>query len=188
MFEYYRKKAKKGAGDNKVLKAIFCMTSYCLMCLEKCVKFITKNAYIQLALTSDNFCMSAWHAFCLILKNALRFGIVGSMGCIFLFLGKIFIACITAIGCYAMLTYWEEPREAIASPYFPCFVAMVIGYVIGSVYLSVFSFSADTVLQCFLVDEELAAKGTERPASNRPPSMDGFVKDLSNKKKKGCCC
>jgi len=187
IFEYYRKKAVKGS-QNKIVKALLCMTSYCLWCLEKCVKFITKNAYIQIALTSESFCASAWHAFCLILKNAARFAIVGSMGFIFLFLGKLFIACATAAACFAALTYWDKPAEEIASPYFPCFVALVIGYVIGSIYLSVFSFAADTVLQCFLVDEELAAKGTKRPESNRPPTMEGFVAEISKDGKKGCCC
>jgi hypothetical protein len=188
IFEYYRQKAKKGT-NNRIVKAIFCITSYCLLCLEKCVKFITKNAYIQVALTSNNFCASAWQAFCLILKNAARFAVVGSMGCIFLFLGKLFIACATALACYAALTYWEKPADQIASPYLPCLVALVIGYMIGSIYLSVFSFSADTILQCFLVDEELAAKGTKRPESNRPPTMEGFVQDISKDgKKKGCCC
>jgi hypothetical protein len=186
MFEYYRLQAKKGS-DNRLMKIIFKCTSYCLMCLEKCVKFISKNAYIQIALTNDNFCMAAWHAFCLILKNALRFGIVGSMGCIFLFLGKFFIAVATAFSCYAAITYWDRYGDEVSSPYFPCLVALIIGYVIGSIYLSVFSFAADTVLQCFLVDEELASAGCPRPPSNRPPTMEGFVTDVQNKKK-GCCC
>lgn len=45
LFEYYRKKmgvAKK----NPCVKVLLCLTSYLLWIMEKCVKFITKNAYI----------------------------------------------------------------------------------------------------------------------------------------------
>ena len=31
---------------------MLCYTAYCLWLLEKCIKFITKNAYIQVALTN----------------------------------------------------------------------------------------------------------------------------------------
>jgi choline transporter-like protein 2/4/5 len=46
LFEYYRKNIETWAGKNPVAKAILCITKYCLVCLEKCVKFLTKNAYI----------------------------------------------------------------------------------------------------------------------------------------------
>lgn len=51
MFEYYRRTALKHAGsNNQIVKTCLCITSYCLMCLEKCVKFISKNAYILIAI------------------------------------------------------------------------------------------------------------------------------------------
>ena len=45
LFEYYRRKlgvAKK----NPVVKCLLCYTGYLLWLMEKCIKFITKNAYI----------------------------------------------------------------------------------------------------------------------------------------------
>ena len=46
----YTFNALKGALSMKskqvFAKAILCITKYCLVCLEKCVKFLTKNAYI----------------------------------------------------------------------------------------------------------------------------------------------
>ena len=46
IFEYYKKQIQKANKDNKVIKAILCITSCCLDCLERFIKFITKNAYI----------------------------------------------------------------------------------------------------------------------------------------------
>ena len=51
MFEYYRKKIQ-AATQNACVKCLLCYTSYLLWLLEKCIKFITKNAYIQVALTN----------------------------------------------------------------------------------------------------------------------------------------
>jgi hypothetical protein len=111
----------------------------------------------------------------LVVKNALRFGITGSIGCIFMFIGKLFIVCVTVIIAYVMLTKWPKAADSISSPYFPCIVAGIIGYVIGSIFMSIFSFASDTILQCFLLDEELGAQGKGRPEGNRPPRMNEFI-------------
>lgn len=49
IFEYYRKQMEKADKDNKVIKTILCLTSYLLDCLERFIKFISKNAYIQVS-------------------------------------------------------------------------------------------------------------------------------------------
>lgn len=46
IFEYYRQKIQAANKDNPVVKFMLCCTSYLLACLERCIKFITKNAYI----------------------------------------------------------------------------------------------------------------------------------------------
>jgi len=104
IFEYYKSQLDK-AKENKVVKILLCLTSYLLDCLERFIKFISKNAYIQIAITGKNFCSSAWNAFCLILKNAMRFGMANSIGLIFSILGVLFIAGANAIVVYSMLHY-----------------------------------------------------------------------------------
>ena len=99
--------------DNKIVKILLCCTSYLLACLDRCVKFITKNAYIQIALTNKNFCASAWNAFLLIVKNAMRFGAVASVGGIFMLIGRLFIICVTVAVCYLQMTQWPQVKEQI---------------------------------------------------------------------------
>lgn len=84
---------------------MLCVTRCCLDCLERFIKFITKNAYIQMAITGKSFCASAWNAFCLILKNAMRFGAVNSIGFIFNVLGVAFISAANGLVVYASLHY-----------------------------------------------------------------------------------
>jgi len=61
IFEYIASKYESVAGkDNAVYKAVACCIRCVLWMLDKYVKFITKNAFIQIALSSNSFCTSAW--------------------------------------------------------------------------------------------------------------------------------
>jgi hypothetical protein len=121
----------------------------------------------------------------LIIKNAGRFTIVGSIGTIFNFLGKLFITCVTTLAGYAMVTEYAYYADEVSSPIIPTFIYLLISYSISSGFISIFSFCSDTMLQCFLTDEEQSGgKGDHRPAS-----MNKFL-DKPDKKSKclGCCC
>lgn len=61
VFEYIVKKYESvGNKDNSLYKAVACCIRCILWCLDKYVKFITKNAYIQIALHNVSFCTAAW--------------------------------------------------------------------------------------------------------------------------------
>lgn len=146
VFEYYKSKIEKLNKNNPVIKIILFCTSYLLDCLERFIKFISKNAYIQIAITGKNFCAAAWNAFILILKNALRFGTANAIGFIFRVLGVGFIAAATGCFMYAM-THYYGPYTGLASNWMvPCIIALFQGLVIGSMFMSVFSFASDTIL------------------------------------------
>ncbi len=90
-FEYFRKKYEKLMPNNPCTKCLICCCRCLIWCLDCCVKFITKNAYIQIALTNKSFCPAAWLTFCLIVRNIGRFSITTSIGVILIFIGKSLI-------------------------------------------------------------------------------------------------
>ena len=49
IFEYYANKIEKANKENPVVKCLLCATRCYLDCLERFIKFITKNAYIQVS-------------------------------------------------------------------------------------------------------------------------------------------
>lgn len=114
-----------------------------------------------MALTCDNFCTAAWNAFCLMLKNAARFGMTHSIGFVYMFFGAFLIASLTAFGTYIFLTNY--PALVINSPVPATIVMAVIGIAVGWQFLSIFSYSQDAILQSFLLDEELRLMGNNRP-------------------------
>lgn len=178
LFEWYRRMIAKASKDNKCIKALICITSYCLYLLEKCVKFISKNAYIQVALTNDFFCKAAWNAFALILANAARFGWATSVGAILNYFGVLCISAINSFGAYLFLTnttYFE-----VQSPIAPVVVIGLISLFIANTFMSIFGFSSDAILQSFLLDESMKFQGVSRPE---------YMQDFANQLKGGggCC-
>lgn len=110
LFEYYRRKIQ-AATKNACVRCLLCYTSYLLWALEKCIKFITKNAYIQVALTNKFFCKAAWNAFALILANVHRFGWLNTIGFVLNWFGVCSVAGVNAFGAYIALTkikYYDE--------------------------------------------------------------------------------
>lgn len=185
MFNYYRKYMMSRAWNNPIMKCIFYTTKYCLDCLNRIVKFIAKHAYIQMALTSSNFCMSAWKAFVMILSNAGRFAVATVLGAIFMFLGKVVIVASTVIISYIILTNASSIEDKISSPVFPLIVIGIISYMVATVFLSIFGFAMDCILQAFLVDESIAGEDSYGP--HRPRTLDAFAKKKMVKSKCFCC-
>merc|ERR1719327_2041509 len=61
----------------------------------------------------------------------------------------------------------------LSSPYGVCFIFLVEGWVCGKLVMNVFGLGVDTVLQCFVADEELNGAAGE----HTPPALAGFLAD-----------
>merc|ERR1712070_1331135 len=89
------------AAKNRVLVLILRAVQCCIWCFEKCLKYLNKNAYIQIALVGKGFCTSAKAAFFLISRNAARFGAVAVLGSIINWIGIIFgLSVDTMLQCF----------------------------------------------------------------------------------------
>ena len=178
LFEYYRKKIGV-AEKTKLVKALICLTGYLLYLMDRCVKYISKNAYIQVALTNNSFFTSAWHGFALMVKHVHRFGAATTIGSIFMFFGALCIMAVNSLLGYVFLTNFDTIK--VGSPIPPVIVIGIISGTIAYTFLSIFTFSSDAILQSFLLDEELRFAG-----QNRPEYMQEFVAELK-KRGQGCC-
>lgn len=177
MFEYYARQIEKANKENPLVKVILCLTRCCLDCLERFIKFITKNAYIQIALTAKAFCPAAWNGFFLVIKNAMRFGTAGTIGFIFEVLGTFFIATANGLIVYIFLHYVPAFTGLARNWMPPVFIGFLEGFLIGVIFMGMFSFSSDTILQAFCLDESLG-----RPLTERPEFLGKFSKAASGEK------
>jgi len=124
-----------------------------LACVERIVEFINTTAYIQIALRGKNFCNAAKDGFELVWSNPVRFAIVGGVGNIIMFLGKLMIAAATTLIFYFIITYETTIKANILQPIYLLVLVFIISYAIGILFMSVYSLAMDTVFQCFIVDE-----------------------------------
>jgi len=168
--KYLEKQAQ--AQKNKCMVYTLRVIQCCIWCFEKCIKFLNKNAYIQIALTGNNFCTSARKAFFLILRNVIRFGTLAALSGIIHAIGFVFIMSATVVVGYFLM---REMHDDI-SPFMPIVCFILVSYVVAKLYMNVFGLAVDTSLQCFLCVEEM---GLGQDCV--PPVLANFVKQQTSK-------
>jgi solute carrier family 44 (choline transporter-like protein), member 2/4/5 len=68
--------------------------------LEKCLKFISKQAYIQTAIHGTCFCTAAKDAFFTVARNIFTIGAVSVVTGMALVVGKIWVCTVAGISSY----------------------------------------------------------------------------------------
>jgi choline transporter-like protein 2/4/5 len=91
------------ASQSDIAQFIMKCCKCCLWCLEKVLKFITKNAYIMVAIRGQNFCSSAREAFFLLTRNIIRVVVLSSISSFLMFIGKLFIVGVTVVLAFFLL-------------------------------------------------------------------------------------
>lgn len=150
---YLEKQQEPLIKRSKLFKILFKVLQCCMWCLEKCLKFISKNAYIIVAVKGSGFCKSAKDAFFLILSNVARFAVLNTI-CVLLFLlAKLTIAFGCGFFMYAILEY-SGSYDDLYSPVLPTFLAFLLAFFIANAFMNVYDMAIDTILVCFCMDEK----------------------------------
>jgi hypothetical protein len=175
---------KKTAKSNStfvryLLKCLQC----CMWCFEKCMKFINKNAYIEISIYGFNFCSAAKKAFSTLLANVLRVAALNIIGTFVLFMVKVFVMAIVAI--ISIKLFWDD--EDNNGTFFGIVVLLIIvlAYFIADCFVDVYETIADTMLLCFC--EDASRDSDEKFASKRLIRFMGksaTVKQAQDDKKK----
>lgn len=101
VFEFFAKQSEKLQQTNPVAKAaIWCMRG-CIYCLDACVKFVSENAYVQIAIGGFSFCEGAKNAFFMLTRNPGTYAATNIAGFLMTAIGKATI--MGATGYIAML-------------------------------------------------------------------------------------
>jgi len=141
-----------------VLMLFFCCCSCCIFCVEKCLKYIEKNAYIQTAIFGYPFCKAAQESFFLIVRNASRIVSVGLVSDLIIVFCKLTI--VSSIGVSSFFTLQWLYGDLIFSIVGVTIFISIISWVIADMFLGVLSVAISTILQCFLIDEEKHPEGS----------------------------
>ncbi|XP_078343267.1 choline transporter-like protein 4 isoform X2 [Oculina patagonica] len=182
VLEYIDHKIKESGQDNKIVKFIMCCCKCCFWCLEKCLKFLNKNAYIIIAIKGTNFCSSAKEAFMLLLENVLRVVAVNSVTTFLLFLGKLLVVGIVGVCSF----FWfdkisSDDPATLQYDVVPVIAMVIFAYAVAILFFDVYDMAIDTIFLCFLEDLKINDGSAEKPyymsdslkdilhLQNRPP-------------------
>jgi len=148
---YFQRKAKQ---LNSTLAGILlCCCQCCLWCAQKCMEFISKNAYIYTSMFGTPFCKSAREAFSLIVRNAARVGTLSYVSVMVVFVGRLFISTTTAAASWVIMQHYLGSK--LYSLAGPTVIIFFIAYHVGDMFMQVFNMTASTILHCFVADEEM---------------------------------
>jgi len=173
---YQYEKANPEAKDNCIWNTIKCCARCILKCLDACIKYINKNAYIQIALHNSSFCTAAKESFYLNIRHASRFSAVSMVGSIMSLLGKGTVVAVCTFLTIALID--AQFSDTVKQPYLPAVIVAAFAYLVASVFLSIFRDSALTILHCFCLDEE---QGGSRAT---PTSLQPFLDMAEDQAKK----
>uniref|UniRef100_A0A8C4H1K2 Choline transporter-like protein n=1 Tax=Dicentrarchus labrax TaxID=13489 RepID=A0A8C4H1K2_DICLA len=147
LLEYLDHKLK--GAQNKFAKFLLSCMKCCFWCLEKCIKFLNRNAYIMIAIYGKSFCPSARDAFFLLMRNIIRVAVLDKVTDFLLFLGKLLI-----VGIVGRRAFILRPKVSSAAPslnyYWVPILTLVVGsYLIAHGFFSVYAMCVDTLFLCF---------------------------------------
>lgn len=138
IFEIMDKQAKKLKDESAVARCVLACTRCCLDCFHRFIKFVNENAYIQVALTGENFCSSAMQAFVLALKNAGSFFITNGIGNLIYFLGKACISIVNTTIGYLLISCVPTFEEEIDEPLPFLGMIFLMSYMMATTFMEVY--------------------------------------------------
>lgn len=149
--------ARGGVAKN-VARCVFCGLQCFLWCLEKCLKFLNKQAYIQTAIFGYSFCKAARKGFFLVLRNVRRVAALDAVANLIFFVTKVLVAVTCGLACFFWLgQYYREETHSIL---YPSLVVALVAYEVAAIFVGVVDMVADTLLVCFIADEEIYGAGS----------------------------
>jgi len=183
---YITRKTKKYLGtENKVVRMVLCCFRYIVHCVEKFIQFLTKNAYIMVAVDGRSFCYSAGQAWKLITANVARMTAVNIVSMYLFFLSKIavglFTALFTVLWIDNVMVYHASTND-VTSSFAPAVCAFILGYFVAFLFFEVVDFTVDTLLLSFCLDDMRNCSTGNYYASTRLQKFMAVAPKIKQKK------
>lgn len=168
-----------------------------LLLFEKVLKYITKNAYIMIAMQGHAFCDAACHAFKLLMTNLAQFVLVSCFSKVVITLGKIMIFSFCVGSAYFWLVkdmaFAEDINDlrdnytgtrVVSNKMYPTVFTGILAYAVASAFLYVYDLAISSILLCFCEDYKIHnVDDPHYPKMHREVYMSGSLRAivLSNK-------
>ena len=111
-----------------------------------------------MGVTGKDFCQSSADALALISANPVRYNAVGVVGYILAIVGKLTISALTTFLFYMFITFVISVKANIIEPIYLVIMVAIGSFAIGYIFTAIFDVAVDTLLACFLIDQQANGK------------------------------
>jgi len=151
---YIARQTKRLQQENSMVRIVLRVLQCCLWCFEKLLKYITKNAYIMVAMYGCSFCKGAKEAISNLVSNVGRIAVVNFINNLISMLSILVIVCLSTVIEYLSLEHGEIGRE-INSSALSVLLTALTSFWIANGFMQLYDVTVDTILMCFCVDVAL---------------------------------
>jgi len=154
----------------------------CLQCVEQILRYLSKGAYVMIAVNSDSFCTGADRALRLMSSNVLELGLLNGATVLFQVLGNVAIPGVTGYVIYLLATHVEFFSDPIsdhfvANPDMVAVIAGLVGLAISMAFMSVFDTVSDAMIFAYMTDDEWRKEMRLPPNPNIPENLKKLLEE-----------
>jgi hypothetical protein len=155
---YIEKLVKQAAGKNQgpLVKKIFRILQGVMWIFAQCMKFITRNTYIMVAMRNLGFARASASAIGLLISNVFVMSLVKVLAVVVILIGKVIVVAFSAAIAVAWLsldpTFKYDGARPINGTIFQTVLVMVAAVVVAQIFFYTFQMTIDTILLCFCED------------------------------------
>merc|ERR1711871_427076 len=184
VFEYIDHKIKVASPDLQKrcwFRMISCVLRCCLCCLEKCIRFLSKQSYIYTAIKGNGFCFSAVRSYSLMFNNLLRFGATNTITSILMILGKAMVCLFSMMFGYAWVNYSSTFNDRtkptyVTSSLFISICILMLAYLVAEAFFNIFHVTIDMSLLCYCLDLQDKNSNNSKRSVTMKKSLAGIGK------------
>ena len=165
------------AGENWAVICLAKIVSCCIDCFERCVNFLSKQAYVEIVIRSCSYCTGACKSMAIAVEYAVSFSLINGV-----------VECTTTLAVLVITIVCTICSSQVIDNYEPLNVKMnestavkIVIFVVSLLTAKMFQFpydidiACDTVMHCYAYNEDNAPKSFR----------DGFDNAKKNKAEKG---
>lgn len=151
VLEYVYQKVKNT--DSTVAFVVKCSQCF-VACFERLMKFVNRHAFIEVVIRKTYFCRAVFIAVGLLTGNFIRVGALMGLVGLVLFLNIVLVTFCVCLICYFTIYGIGVKQNISYDTVGPIVVCGVIAVVISSLFNYIFSVTSDTLLHCYIYEEQ----------------------------------
>jgi hypothetical protein len=155
ILSYVAKQAEKEG--NAALACIAKLLVCIVQCFKRCLEFINKNAYMDVAYRSSWFCTAAKNALKMIMQEATLMALLNGACFIFQIAGGLLISLAGGyaayLGCQQDLFTNPLSEYYVDNPIAVTIAGFLVGLTVAVPFMLTFDQCADTLLYCYVMDK-----------------------------------